>query len=36
VKELTGLDVAYRKLVSPSPSELLPDDNYVSSTVFAA
>ncbi len=26
--ELTGLDVAYRKLVSPSPSELLPDDQF--------
>jgi hypothetical protein len=28
LKELTGLDVAYRKLVSPSPSELLPDDHF--------
>jgi hypothetical protein len=26
LKELTGADVAYRKLVSRSPSELLPDD----------
>jgi hypothetical protein len=28
LKELVGLDVAYRKLVSPSPSELLPDDQF--------
>jgi hypothetical protein len=28
LKELSGLDVAYRKLVSPSPSELLPDDQF--------
>src|SRR5438477_8320179 len=28
MKELVGLDVAYRKLVSPSPSELLPDDQF--------
>jgi len=28
LKELTGLDVAYRKLVSPSPSELLPEDQF--------
>jgi hypothetical protein len=28
MKELTGADVAYRKLVSPSPSELLPDDQF--------
>jgi hypothetical protein len=28
IKELTGADVAYRKLVSPSPSELLPDDQF--------
>jgi hypothetical protein len=28
LKELAGLDVAYRKLVSPSPSELLPDDQF--------
>src|SRR4051794_29989883 len=28
MKELVGLDVAYRKLVSPSPSELLPDDHF--------
>jgi hypothetical protein len=28
MKELLGLDVAYRKLVSPSPSELLPDDQF--------
>src|SRR5215472_327488 len=26
VKELVGADVAYRKLVTPSSSELLPDD----------
>jgi hypothetical protein len=28
LKELVGLDVAYRKLVSPAPSELLPDDQF--------
>src|SRR5438874_9002415 len=28
MKELVGLDVAYRKLVSPSPSELLPGDQF--------
>jgi hypothetical protein len=28
LKELTGADVAYRKLVSPSPSELLPDEQF--------
>jgi hypothetical protein len=28
VKELVGLDVAYRKLVSPSTSELLPEDHF--------
>ena len=28
VKELVGLDVAYRKLVSPSPSELLSEDQF--------
>ncbi len=28
VKELSGLDMAYRKLVSPSPSQLLPDDQF--------
>src|SRR5438552_16000558 len=28
MKELVGLDVAYRKLVSPSPSELLPEDQF--------
>jgi hypothetical protein len=28
LKELVGADVAYRKLVSPSPSELLPDDQF--------
>lgn len=28
MKELTGADVAYRKLVSPSPSELLPEDQF--------
>jgi hypothetical protein len=28
LKELTGADVAYRKLVSPSPSELLPEDQF--------
>jgi hypothetical protein len=26
LKELSGLDIAYRKLVSPSPSALLPAD----------
>src|SRR5919204_6547817 len=28
MKELVGADVAYRKLVSPSPSKLLPDDQF--------
>jgi hypothetical protein len=28
LKELSGLDVAYRKLVSPSPSRLLPEDQF--------
>jgi hypothetical protein len=28
VKELVSFDVAYRKLVSPSPSDLLPDDQF--------
>jgi hypothetical protein len=28
LKELSGADVAYRKLVSPSPSALLPDDQF--------
>jgi hypothetical protein len=28
MKELIGADVAYRKLVSPSTSELLPDDQF--------
>src|SRR5271168_2332742 len=28
MKELVGHDVAYRKLVSPSPSALLPDDQF--------
>jgi hypothetical protein len=28
MKELSGADVAYRKLVSPSPSELLPDEQF--------
>jgi hypothetical protein len=28
MKELTGADVAYRKLVSPSPSKLLPDEQF--------
>jgi hypothetical protein len=28
MKELVGADVAYRKLVSPSPSRLLPDDQF--------
>jgi hypothetical protein len=28
LKELSGFDVAYRKLVSPSPSELLPEDQF--------
>ena len=28
VKELVGADVAYRKLVSPAPSQLLPDEQF--------
>src|SRR5947209_4200524 len=28
MKELVGADVAYRKLVSPSPSRLLPEDQF--------
>src|SRR5437588_8682341 len=28
LKELVGADVAYRKLVSPSPTNLLPDDEF--------
>jgi hypothetical protein len=28
MKELSGFDVAYRKLVSPSPSDLLPADQF--------
>jgi hypothetical protein len=28
IKELMGLYVAYRKLVSPSTSELLPEDQF--------
>ncbi|MBV9123691.1 MAG: hypothetical protein JO112_10075 [Planctomycetes bacterium] len=28
MKELSGADVAYRKLVSPSPSQLLPDHQF--------
>jgi len=28
MKELVGSDVAYRKLVSPSPSDLLPDEQF--------
>jgi hypothetical protein len=28
MKELVGADVAYRKLVSPTPSQLLPDDQF--------
>lgn len=28
IKELVGSDVAYRKLVSPSPSDLLPEDQF--------
>src|SRR6202040_3801994 len=28
MKELAGLDVAYRKLVSPSPSALLPEEQF--------
>ena len=28
MKELVGDDVAYRKLVSPSPSRLLPEDQF--------
>src|SRR5262249_35229418 len=28
MKELVGADVAYRKLVSPSPTDLLPDEQF--------
>ncbi len=28
IKELVGADVAYRKLVSPAPDELLPEDRF--------
>jgi hypothetical protein len=28
IKELSGLDMAYRKLVSPAPTELLPDEQF--------
>jgi len=28
LKELSGLDVAYRKFVSPSPADLLPEDQF--------
>jgi hypothetical protein len=28
LNELSGLDVAYRKLISPSPSDLLPADQF--------
>jgi hypothetical protein len=28
VKELVGYYVAYRKLVSPSPSDLLPEEQF--------
>jgi hypothetical protein len=28
LKELIGADVAYRKLISPSPSELLPENQF--------
>src|SRR5260370_5060224 len=28
MKELVGSDVAYHKLISPSPSELLPEDQF--------
>jgi hypothetical protein len=35
LKELTGADVAYRKLVSPSPSQLLPDDQFALYAVAA-
>src|SRR5947209_807080 len=28
LKELVGADVAYRKLVSPAPSDLLPEDQF--------
>ncbi len=35
MKELSGLDVAYRKFVSPSPSELLPANQFGLYTVAA-
>jgi hypothetical protein len=35
LKELVGADVAYRKLVSPSPSQLLPDDQFALYAVTA-
>ena len=36
MKELVGHYVAYRKLVSPSPSELLPEDQFRLYAVRAA
>src|SRR4051812_30931856 len=35
VKELAGADVAYRKLVSPAPNELLPEDQFALYAVCA-
>src|SRR6516225_6572276 len=35
MKELVGADVAYRKLISPSSSELLPDDQIALYAVAA-
>jgi hypothetical protein len=35
MKELVGADVAYRKLVSPSPSDLLPPDQFALYAVAA-
>jgi hypothetical protein len=35
MKELVGADVAYRKLVSPSPTNLLPDDQFALYAVAA-
>jgi hypothetical protein len=35
LKELVGADVAYRKLVSPSPTNLLPDDQFALYAVAA-
>jgi hypothetical protein len=35
MKELVGADVAYRKLVSPTPSQLLPEDQFALYAVAA-